>query len=236
MTITELGVFEVQGDGEAVAQRAAALIVASARARPPVGLLLAGGSTAKRACEVVAASAGAADFAGVHVWPVDDRAIALDDPGSNSGMILRLWAGLGYASGADLRFHAVVEGDAAAQVAALEAALRALGGEAPRPDLTLLGVGGDGHVGGLTPGSAMLDAPGLFACPTGPRISATRGLITASKQLVIALAGAAKADILAQMVARPAGFPASAIARATVAAGGAVTWIVDRAAAAKLAT
>ncbi|MCE9577126.1 MAG: 6-phosphogluconolactonase [Deltaproteobacteria bacterium] len=230
-----LGVFEVQGDGEAVAQRAAALIIATARARPPVGLLLAGGSTAKRACEVVAASADAADFAGVHVWPVDDRAIALADPGSNGGMILRLWAGLGYAS-ADPRFHAVVEGDVAAQVAALEAALRALGGVAPRPDLTLLGVGGDGHVGGLTPGSAMLEAAGLFACPTGPRISATRGLITASKQLVIALAGAAKADILAQMMANSAGFPASAIARETVAAGGAVTWIADRAAAATLPT
>jgi 6-phosphogluconolactonase len=237
MTISRevgLGSFQIEVDGEAVAQEAAAMIVATARARPRVGLLIAGGSTAKRACEVVAATAARADFADVHVWPVDDRAIALDDPGSNGGTLLRAWAGLGYRAD-DARFHAIDARDAAVQVAALEAAITGLGGAAPRPDLTLLGVGGDGHVGGLTPGSAMLAAAGLFACPTGPRISATRGLITASRQLVIALAGAGKAEIFAQMLAAPGAYPASLIALATIAAGGEVTWIVDHAVVAQLA-
>jgi 6-phosphogluconolactonase len=235
---TSIGTLEIVHDAEAVAAAAAMAISAAARAAPRVGLFLAGGSTARRAYEVVATTASAADFATAHVWLVDDRPVALDHPESNAGMVLGLWQALGLArDGAPVaRFHAMTApAGTAAQLAELERDLRALGGAAPQPDLAVLGVGGDGHVGGLLPGDPGLAAGGLYtSVKDGYRLTMTRGLLAASRRLMFLVSGAAKADLLVRLLAEPRGFPAGMIAVDALAAGGEVTWLLDAEAAARL--
>lgn len=241
---THIGTLQIVDDTEELARVGAARIVDVARRRPEVGLWLAGGSTAKRIYQVTAAIATPEDFVGVHVWPVDDRALPIEHAESNSGILLRLWGKLGFEE--DLgggvrapvaRFHAMpCARGVDAQIEDVERALHELAGAHPRPDLTVLGVGNDGHVGGLVPGDPSLEATGLYASARGgAQITATRRLLAASRRLVFAVAGAAKADLAARILADPQALPAGRVALEAEAAGAEVTWLLDRAAAATIA-
>jgi 6-phosphogluconolactonase len=242
---TNVGKLQVVDEPEEVARVAATMIVEEARARPRVGLWLAGGSTTKRVCEVVAVIAAPQDFAGVHVWLVDDRPVPLEHPDSNGGTVLRLWGrSLGFdedlGAGVHMpvaRFHAMPCGRGVEkQIKEIEWALHELAGAQPRPDLTVLGVGSDGHVGGLMPGDSSLDAKGSYASArNGQQITATRALLAASRRLVFVVAGAAKADVAARVFGDPRALPAGMVALEAKAAGSDVTWLLDRAAVSRIA-
>ncbi len=242
---THVGSLLVVDEAEELARVAAGIVVDAARERPKCGLFLAGGSTPKRTYEVVAAIATAQDFAGVHIWLSDERAVPLEHPDSNAGMILRIWGErLGFEE--DLgggvripsqRFHAMpCARGVERQIKETSFALVTQGGPSPRPDLTLLGVGPDGHTASLFPGDDALEAPGLFASGRGgARITATRGLLAASKRIVFLVAGLGKADIVARVTADPGAYPAGRVALDAKSAGAQVTWLLDRAAVANIA-
>lgn len=241
---THVGHLQVVDESEELARVAASLIVDAARARPRCGIFLAGGATPKRTYEVTAAIATAPDFAGVHLWLGDERAVPLEHPDSNAGMILRLWGdALGYVEdlGAgvrlpDPRFHVMpCARGVEKQIKEITWALVEHAGPTPRPDLTLLGVGTDGHTASLFPGDPALEADGLFASARGgARITATRRLLAASRKIVFLAAGAAKADIVAAITADPHGSPAGQVALEAKAAGCEVTWLLDRVAVSKI--
>jgi 6-phosphogluconolactonase len=241
---THVGSLQVVDEAEELARIAAAVLVDAARARPRTGLFLAGGATPRRAYQVVAAIANAADFVGVHLWLGDERAVPLEHPDSNAGMILSLWGDrLGYVEDLgggvrmpDPRFHAMpCARGVDKQVKDIEYALRDHAGPQPRPDLALLGLGADGHTASLFPGDAALDATGLFASARGgTRITATRDLLAASHRLVFLVAGAGKADIVARVMDDPHSTPAGLVALAAKTAGAEVTWLLDRAAIANI--
>ena len=184
------------------------------------------------------------DFAGVHFWLGDERVVPLQHPDSNAGMILRLWGeplGLEDDVGGGIRmlshrFHAMpATRGAERQVRAISHELVEHAGRDPHPDLVLLGLGVDGHTASLFPGEDALDAKALFAAARGgTRITVTRRLLIASRRIVFLVAGAAKAEILARVVADPAGSPAGRIATGAIQFGADVLWLVDRAAAAGL--
>jgi 6-phosphogluconolactonase len=242
---THVGSLQVVDDAEELARIAADIIVDAARERPKTGLFLAGGTTPRRAYERVAAIANANDFVGVHLWLGDERAVAIEHPDSNAGMILSVWGerlGLVDDLGGGVRipssrFHAMPCGRGVdKQIKETSFALTAQGGPAPRPDLTLLGVGADGHTASLFPGDPALEATGLFASARGgARITATRGLLAASRHLVFLVAGDAKAAIVAQVMSDPHSVPAGQVALEAKTAGADVTWLLDRAAVAKIA-
>jgi 6-phosphogluconolactonase len=131
-----------------------------------------------------------------------------------------------------------------AAAAAYEAELRAAGlpvapSGFPAFDLVLLGVGPDGHVLSVFPDSPLLQASAWVAGVPAPkhvephveRVSLNPAVITATGLLLVVIHGAAKAEIVADVLGPeldPSRWPAQLARRQEA------VWILDRAAAAKL--
>lgn len=128
--------------------------------------------------------------------------------------------------------------------AAYDALLRDSGvrqvGDWPVFDLMLLGLGPDGHLMSVFPGSATFDSQAWAAAvpapthiePHLPRVTLTPGVLRAAERVLIVTTGAAKADVVARIFADRDDERAlpGRLARRRGA-----TWILDEAAAAGLA-
>jgi 6-phosphogluconolactonase len=144
-------------DARAAAVTAAALLVDLAVAGGSV--VLAGGSTPRRAYELAAASY--ADWGGVAVWFGDDRCVPADDPRSNQLLVRE--ALLERLTVLPTVHPISTERPAAEAAAAYDAALRGVS-----LDLVLLGLGSDGHTASLFPGASTLDVRDRLAVPAEP--------------------------------------------------------------------
>ena len=129
---------------------------------------------------------------------------------------------------------------------ALRAELRrvfgASGGSSGRPrfDLVILGMGADGHTASLFPGTdAVRETTRLVAAPWVAtlgthRITLTPPVLNGADPVVFLVTGSDKAETLAAVLEgprQPDVYPSQAIAPRA----GALVWLVDRAAAARLA-
>jgi 6-phosphogluconolactonase len=164
-------------DPEAAAQRAAdvlaRLIVDSQRERGVAHFSLAGGTTPRRAYELLAGRD--VDWSAVQLWFGDERCVPPDDPDSNYRMAAESLLAL-----VDLRPEQVhrIPGElgpdpaAAAYSEEIYRHLRAPGPQAgaeqppagatlPRLDVALLGLGEDGHTASLFPGAPELNVRGV---------------------------------------------------------------------------
>lgn len=210
----------VLADAEAVAVAAADLIGEAIESTART-LVVAGGSTPKRAYRLLAERPLA--WGRVTVLFGDERCVPPSDPESNyrmakqelldrvhPGSVHRMPAELGAEEGAQL-YDRVVRG------------LSPL-------DLVLLGMGPDGHTASLFPGHPALDAPGCAApvhgAPKPPpdRVSLTLGALREARRVVFLITGDDKAEALAR--AQRGVVPAGMIAGAE--------FLVDRAAASML--
>jgi len=227
---------------QAAADELAAIARDAVRARGVCHVALSGGSTPKRMFQVLAArgahGADAAPWPQIELWWGDERTVPPDHPDSNYGMTkAALIDPLGLS-----RVHRM-EGERDPDDAArdYERALVAALGAPPILDLVLLGLGPDGHVASLFPGSAALaeTARWVVANPVDSpvahgktvRLTLTVPAIDAARHVRLLVAGADKAATLAQVLDGPPGrFPAQRIAPTA----GDLAWLVDAAAAAKL--
>lgn len=210
----------VLADAEAVAVAAADLIGEAIESTART-LVVAGGSSPKRAYQLLAERPLA--WGRVSVLFGDERCVPPSDPESNyrmakealldrvhPGSVHRMPAELGAEEGAEL-YDRVVRG------------LSPL-------DLVLLGMGPDGHTASLFPGHPALDAPGcavaVHGAPKPPpdRVSLTLGALREARRVVFLITGDDKAEALtrAQRGVVPAGMIAGA------------EFLVDRAAASML--
>ena len=221
---------EVHADAEALAQAAATRVLDAIRAGAR-RLLLAGGSTPARAYELIARQSTAADWKGVHLFFGDERAVPPDHIESNYGMVRRAW--LDPARFPTERVHRIrgeIEAERAARLA--EEELRGLT-EPPSIDLALLGLGSDGHTASLFPGSSALGETLRLYVPAraGRRITATFPLLSAVKEVIFLVSGAAKAEAArAALHDSPGAVPASLVQPR----GGPATWLLDVDAASRL--
>jgi 6-phosphogluconolactonase len=214
---------------EAAAAAAAELLVAAARAG--ASMVLAGGSTPRRAYQLAADTEP--DWGSAELWFGDDRCVPADDERSNQRLVRD--ALLDRLDGQPRVVHAILT-DLPADKAADDYDERLHG---VRLELALLGLGSDGHTASLFPHApalaerarlAVAAAPGL--APFVPRVTLTIPALASAAHVVFLAVGADKAEparrafALAPGPATPASLVRSAAGRTTA--------ILDEAAAALL--
>lgn len=192
-------------------------------------LALAGGSTPRPVYRRLA-EASRLDWGGVHVYFSDERAVRPDDPESNYRMAREaLLDRVPVPAGQRHRIEA--ERDDLRRVAVEYAR------DLPNPlDVAVLGIGADGHVASLFPGSPALDeAERLTAVvadapkPPARRITLTPPALRSARSLVVLAAGRRKAAAVQRALEGDVGVGACP---ARIARGG--TWVLDREAASRL--
>jgi 6-phosphogluconolactonase len=132
-----------------------------------------------------------------------------------------------------------VEAAAAAYQRTLAEAFDLGPGGAPRFDLVLLGLGEDGHTASLFPGALPAGDPGTLVAGVRAegvapfRVSLTPAALNAAREVIFLVSGARKADILERVLRARDPDPAlpATLVRPVK---GKVTWMVDRAAAARI--
>lgn len=189
--------WRVFADADALAEAAAAGVIAAARAAiarcGAFHLVLAGGTTPLPLYRLLAASG--ADVRGWHLYPGDERCLPRGDPGRNDSAIRAHWLDRIDAGG--VHFHAL-----AAEAGATEGARRAAADLAGVGDfdLVLLGLGDDGHVASLFPGLPQDagDAQAVHAAPKPPaqRVSLSAARLSRTRAALLLATGAAKAAAL----------------------------------------
>lgn len=232
-------VFETPEDLAAAAARDFALKAAAAIAeRGRFAVALVGGSTPKATYEALARDhADRVDWAGVHAFFGDERAVPPDSEDSNyrtadEALLSRVPVGGVH------RMRGELPPEEAA--AAYEEELRAFFGTDGVPvfDLILFGLGGDGHTLSLFPETAALEVTDRLAVANPvlklgtTRITLTVPVANAARAATFLVAGEGKAEVLREILegdADPRAYPAK-----LVRPEGGPAWMVDRAAASLL--
>jgi 6-phosphogluconolactonase len=177
------------------------------------------------------------------LWFGDERCVPPQHPDSNYGMARQtLFGPLGLAARQVHRMH----GEAPDPHRAAAAYAEELGALLPQEngwpifDLVLLGIGPDGHIASLFPGSANLAATDRFVSAAhiseqrGWRISLTLPVIRAARHVLVLAAGATKVDILTRVLARAPSAEDRALPAARLRDLPQLEWYLDRQAAAGL--
>jgi 6-phosphogluconolactonase len=231
----EVRVFE---DAEALARNAAewlgALALASDRR---FAICCSGGSTPKRLYEVLAEPARRFPWERVHWFWGDERFVPHDHPDSNYRMVWE--ALLSRVAVPPGNIHAVPTAGLAPEeaAAAYEKTLKAFYGAdtltpaRPLFDVTLLGIGEDGHTASLFPGHSALEekehwAIAVIGAKAEARITLTYPVLDSSRDAVFLVTGAGKREPVARARSGDRRLPAARIRPV-----GRLHWFTDRAAA-----
>ncbi|MDR0959960.1 MAG: 6-phosphogluconolactonase [Propionibacteriaceae bacterium] len=165
----------------------------------------------------------AVDWSSVHLWWSDERFLPAGDPNRNDTAVLPIAAALGVPA---TQRHSVPGPDRTASVEvaaddyAAELGRWAVGDTLPAPrfDISLLGIGDDGHIASLFPGheaaartDALVVAEPASPKPPAQRVTFTRVLLRQCHTLWILAAGVAKSPAVSRSLAGddPANTPAS---------------------------
>ncbi len=178
----------------------------------PFAVALSGGTTPRGMYARLAQDPyrGLVPWQALHAFWGDERHVPPDHPDSNYRMASEALLSKVPVPAANVHRIPAENTDAAAAAADYEATLRAFfrlrDGEAPRFDLVLLGIGADGHVASLFPGSdALRERARLVAAPwVGPlqarRITVTPPVIASAAVIMVLAAGEQKAPALRQLL------------------------------------
>jgi 6-phosphogluconolactonase len=228
-------------DAEHAAQTAATLVdtLIGARLRETgeVHLALAGGTTPRRAYELLATLR--TDWTGIHLWFGDERMVPLENDDANASMVHHALVSPAQIPATQVHTIPTDLGPRGACDAYSDELYRLLpAGSAgiPALDIAVLGLGEDGHTASLFPGSPALLGAGSVCVvvedapkPPPVRITLTMAMLNTARTRIVLATGAGKADAVAAAMAEPDPLiPASLLAR------DATTWILDAAAASAL--
>ncbi|WOJ91297.1 6-phosphogluconolactonase [Methylocapsa polymorpha] len=233
-------IVDIADDAGDLADRVAiwlATRIAVAPAR--VALNLSGGSTPKRVYELLGGEdlGRRLDWGKVHLFWGDERFVPKDHEDSNFHMAWE--AMIRHVPIPAAQVHRIpTEAGSPEKAAALYSetlqsfyGARTLDPQRPLFDVTLLGLGADGHTASLFPGTAALNerkawATSIIGVKPEPRISLTYPVLESSAAILFLVSGAEKRDILARVLANDPSLPTSRMA-----AHGTIRIIADRAAA-----
>ncbi len=225
MTVQRSIDVQVVGDADTMADRLADWLMELAFIKgDPFSLCLSGGSTPKVLYQRLAEPRYRDRFPwrSAHLFFGDERFVPPGDPLSNYRMVRE--ALIDHIPIPAANVHPVpTEGlDPAAAAAAYERTLKAFHGsdrlDPGRPlfDVTLLGLGDDGHTASLFPDTAVLRershwAAAVIGAKAEPRITLTYPALESSRHTVFMVTGAGKRDMLQRLTAGDQALPAARI-------------------------
>jgi 6-phosphogluconolactonase len=145
----------------------------------------------------------------IDIFWCDERAVPADDPRSNFGLARTMFAGTPAATKA--RMHPMTGGPELERSANEYArTLNHILGQPPVLDLVLLGVGEEGHVCSLFPGSRALDERSRWVLPVEDapkppprRLTLTLPVLDAARAICVAAFGMTKAKVIADALTNP---------------------------------
>jgi len=221
----------------AAADLIATTAAAAVAARGRFTLALSGGNTPRSLYQLLAAEyAKRVPWSSTDVYFGDERCVPPDSPDSNYGMASE--ALLSRIPGLTER-TARIQGELEPADAAkrYEAVLRSAFPDGTTLDVSLMGIGPDGHTASLFPGIPELNEHTRWVVPTNApptmkvhhRITLTYPVFANTRTVVFLLAGADKRDILEKVLAS-AGNPQAPYPASRVTAREHVIYLVDRAA------
>jgi 6-phosphogluconolactonase len=235
------GQLETFADPEALARHVADwLVAAAAQDDGPFAVALSGGSTPRRLYQLLASRPHREAFPWqrTHWFWGDERFVPHDSPESNYRMVRE--AMLAGAPVPPANVHAVptegVTPDAAALAYELELkdfyGASTLRPDRPLFDVTFLGLGPEGHIASLFPGTAILKertrwVGAVIGAKPEPRITLTYPALESSREVAFLVTGSAKRAVLEQLLEGDPELPAAHLHPAH----GTLRLFVDRAAA-----
>jgi 6-phosphogluconolactonase len=236
-------------DGQAVSEAAAHEWVRRSReavaAHGRFTVALSGGSTPKRLYQLLTAEPfrSQVDWGRVEIFWGDERCVPPDHADSNYRMAHE--AMLAHLPIPIEHIHRIEAERANRDAAArdYEAILARVfgvpaGAEPPALDLVLLGMGPDGHTASLFPHTQALDETKRWVVANHvpqlntDRLTLTRPILNRAREVLFLVAGADKAERLAEVLAGPA--DPKRLPSQSIQPDGQLVWFVDRAAAARL--
>jgi 6-phosphogluconolactonase len=214
---------EILADPEALARRAADwLVAAAAGGGGPFRIALSGGSTPRRLYEILCGSPcrEAFPWARTHWFWGDERFVPHDSPESNYRMVQD--AMLAHAPVPASNIHPIPTEGLTPQEAALsyERELKAVYGapaltpDRPLFDVTFLGLGPEGHIASLFPGSAALRersrwVSAVIGAKPEPRITLTYPALESSRAIAFLVTGPDKRAVVERLLASDQDLPAT---------------------------
>lgn len=251
MSDTQAFELRIYRDADELAAKAALAVARAAseciRHRGRFTLVLAGGSTPRKAYQLLAAGEGenSIDWSRVFLFFGDERHVPHDDERSNYHMVHEALLTVAPIAGdqvlaVDTSFASAAESadDYIGQIARF---FPQPPGTIPIFDMILLGLGDDGHTASLFPGAAALavddrvvtwSPPGVLPPPVD-RITLTYPVINAAREVLFLVAGANKAPALREVLSGSAD-PVQRPAAGVRPLDGRLTWLVDQSAAGTL--
>ena len=242
----KINIYPAQEDlSVAIAGHVALLAAQAAEERRRFTVALSGGSSIEMVGPKLVAGPllSEVDWAAWHVFWADERCVPWNSPESNYGVADRLL--FRFTGIPRDQIHALDDTLGAVQAAeayesVLRKVLRPAAGRLPRFDLILLGIGEDGHIASLFPGSPLLRetrrwvAP-VFDAPKPPpvRVTLTLPVINNARHVVFVAAGSGKKSIMSE-VFRPGSYRPRLPAELASPSAGDLQWFVDEAAAGNL--
>src|SRR6202051_339864 len=218
--VTQAINIEVLDSADSVAQRAAAIIAADARAavaaRGRFLMAVSGGHTPW--VMLRALQAEDVPWPEVHVVQVDERVAPAGHPDRNLTHLRESL--LDHAPLVPEQIHnmPVESPDLEAAAAQYATTLRHIAGSPPVLDLVHLGLGPDGHTASLVPGDPVLDVENTDVAITGVyqgrrRMTLTYPVLNRSRRVLWVVTGGEKAGMLARLEAGDASIPAGHVSR-----------------------
>lgn len=215
-------------------------------------LVLSGGSTPEPVYAMLAQARPTFDWGKVHIFWGDERCLPPDHPESNYRMARETL--LLHAPIPETNIHRI-RGEKPPRLAALdyEDELRRFsqqyggvikpeaGAMFPVFNMVLLGMGEDGHIASIFPGSPALEERQHWVVaiehnrpppPLVPRVTMTLPLINAAREIVLLVAGEKKAERVCELLSRKADNAVPAARLQPI--SGRFTWMLDAAAAVRI--
>lgn len=224
MTSLSAAHVEVLADPEALAQRVADWLLAMARGQEEgrFAVALSGGSTPRRLYELLAGPPYREDFpwSRTHWFWGDERFVPHDSPDSNYRMVREAMLSRAPVPSGNVHPLLTEELTPEQSAASYEQELKSFYGSSmldpqrPLFDVTFLGLGPEGHIASLFPGTAILKererwVGAVIGAKPQPRISLTYPALESSREVAFLVAGKGKRKVVEEFLSGDQQLPAT---------------------------